>query len=106
MQSKYIIISVKKGDRIAQLICERIYLPALQEAEVSIRCFISQKRLLSFYDSCLNSDYKMYEFCAWYTNIYIKMQLDKKFELGKVQFLIILRVYILYYKENITFLPA
>ncbi|PVD19756.1 hypothetical protein C0Q70_20247 [Pomacea canaliculata] len=24
---------IKKGDRIAQLICERIYLPALQEAE-------------------------------------------------------------------------
>jgi len=28
--------TVKKGDRIAQLICERIYLPTLQEEKVSI----------------------------------------------------------------------
>ena len=28
--------AVRKGDRIAQLICERIYLPELQEEEVSV----------------------------------------------------------------------
>lgn len=29
-----ILISVNKGDRIAQLICERIYIPELEECEV------------------------------------------------------------------------
>ena len=30
------LFSVKKGDRIAQLICERIYIPELQVEEVGL----------------------------------------------------------------------
>ena len=30
----FLLFSVKKGDRIAQLICERIYIPDLQEEQV------------------------------------------------------------------------
>lgn len=30
---------VKKGDRIAQLICERVFIPELQEVEVSHKIY-------------------------------------------------------------------
>ena len=41
------LCAVKKGDRIAQLICERIYAPELEELEVHVHCLHSLPPALS-----------------------------------------------------------